>query len=463
MGGNKPKSFNYDLICLGSGSGGGLSALLAARAGYRVALVEGQETLGGSSPTKTCIPFNALLQFVKTLETVQRSAYYGINIGRLNISWQKVLKFKEDCIKQTGAFESQAVFEKNGVEIISGFAQFTNPWTITVNRRNLTAKRFIIATGGKPHVPNVSGISKVDFATYKTALDFESLPKSVFIIGAGETGCALAEFFNACNSQVYLADESSHLLKSEDLEVSQIEAEILKNKGVSLYLESQIMTLAENSQKQKVVAFSHQGERKEMAAEKIILAAGVRPNFDLNLPAAGVEFDEKGIKVNSYLESSMAHIQAIGDVVDLPKRTPAVNQQARLIVHNLGQRRQKNKLRLNPKMYTRYLALSPEVAACGLTEKELLQQKTNYRRGLVPIHKATCSYLTQQRAGFLKLLSAADGRLLGASMIIPHAGEIVSELSLALRHNLTVADLKNNLKAFPTWSEILNLACQKML
>ena len=123
----------------------------------------------------------------------------------------------------------------------------------------------------------------------------------------------------------------------------------LKNKGVSLYLKSQIMTLTENKQKQKVVAFSHQGERKELAAEKIILAAGIRPNSDLNLPAAGVEFDEKGIKVNSYLESSMAHIQALGDVIGLPSRTPAVNHQARLIIHNLAQKRQKNKRRFNQK------------------------------------------------------------------------------------------------------------------
>ena len=422
--GRKPTSFDYDIICIGSGSGGGLSALLAARAGYRVALVEAQETLGGNSPTKTCIPYNTLLQFVKTLETVQRSAYYGINIGRLNVSWQKVLDFKESCIQQTGVYQSSAAFTKSGVEVVTGLAQFVDPWTINVGERKLTSRRFIIASGSSPFIPRIEGLKGLDFATYQTALDFKTLPKSVFIIGGGETGCALAEFFNACNTQVYLAERSDQLLNREDLEVGQVEAEILKNKGVSLYLEASITSLSENKQKQKVVHFKYRDEEKKIAAEQIILATGLQPNTDLNLPSAGVEFDQEGIKVNRYLESSMAHILAIGDVLGPPQRTPAVNHQARSIIHNLEQKRRRDKLQFDGSLFTRYLALSPAIAACGLTEKELLQQKVSYHRGLVPIHKVTCSYLTQQKAGFVKLLSTPHGHLLGASMIIPHAPKL---------------------------------------
>lgn len=461
-GGQKPKSFDYDILCLGSGAGGGTAAILSARAGFKTGLVEGSELPGGQSPSLTCIPYNALLQFVSTLETVQRCAYYGINIGRLNVNWSKVQDFKKTCVDQTGINQSRESFRKNEVEIIDGYAQFIDPWKIAVNRRNVSAKKFIIATGSQPKIPEIEGLDQIDFLTYQTALDLATVPKSVFVIGGGETGCTLAEIFNACGSHVYLLDSQDCLLSREDAQVGQVEAEILKNKGVSLYLSAEIINLKEGEQKQTTVTFNYRGERKQISAEQIIVATGASPNTALNLSTAGVDFDDQGIKTNQYLQSSMSHIYAIGDVLGSPGRTPAGNYQAQVVVHNLSQGRQKNKL-ANPDHWLRYLALSPPLAACGMTEKELQQKKIDYRKALTPIHDLTISGLSQQKAGFIKVLCNPQGHLLGASAVMPQAAEIMTYLSLALEKNLTVADLKNHLKAFPTWSEAINLVCQKIM
>ena len=457
----KPASFNFDLICIGSGSGGGSAAVMAAKKGKRVALIEGS-TFGGESPSYSCIPVNSFLQTVNYLEASKNAFIGGIETGRLNLNWQKAVEFKNECIKNTRVSESETAFRELGITLFKGFAKFADPWTIDINRKRITGQNVVIATGSTSLIPQIKGLNKVDFITFKEALNLPKLPASIFIIGGGTTGCALAEIFNGFGSRVYLAEEANNLLTREDTEVGQITAEILKNKGIHVMTGSQIIVASQISGDQKEIIVKNNLEQKNIMVEQVLVAAGKSPQVDLNLTAARVQFDNLGIKINRFLETTMNNIYAVGDVAGHDMLTHLAAYHSRLAIHNMDQAKTKDKIGLDYAAIPRCLALSPEIAATGLTEKELLQKQMPFKKSMVPIHGLDRSYLSNQTAGFVKLLCTPNKKLVGGSIIAPNAIDMITQLGLAINAKLSVADLKNNIKAFTSWSEAFNLACQKI-
>ena len=456
-----PVQFEFDLICIGSGSAGGAAAVASAKNGLRVALVEGG-ALGGESANYGCVPVNAMLQTVSNLEAAGEGFATGVDVGRVSLNWEKAKAFKDQCIRSTGVRESTAAFTKAGVSLLSGFAQFIDPWTINVGGRQTTGKNIIIATGSADYIPPLDGLEQVGYITYRQALELPKPPASLLIIGGGTTGCALAEIFNAAGSRTCLVETAETLLPREDAEVGQVVEEIFKTKGINVLTGSQISTIKLGDGEQKEIALQTKGEAKNIIVEEILVAAGRLPRLDLNLPAAGVQFDAAGIKVNRYLETTANHIYAIGDVIGHDMLTHLAAHHSRLAVHNLNQKKAKDKLSLDYAAVSRYLTLTPEMAATGLTEKELREQGMSYRKALVPIHGLIRSQLSNRQAGFVKLLCATDGRLIGGSIIAPNAGEMISQLSLAINAKLSADELRNNLKPFTSWSEAFNLACGKL-
>ena len=458
----QPAQFDFDLICIGSGSGGGAAAVMAAKRGLRVALVEGGE-LGGESPNYSSIPVHACLRAVHSLAAVRAASQSGIEVGRIHANWERILAFKNKCVKKTGVLESAATFEKAGIRLFRGFGRFVDPWTIYVNQGHVTSRRIIIASGAKHRPAAISGLEEVDHLRFHEALSLPELPSSLFIVGGGPTGCSLAEIFNAFGCRVYLAEAGPLLLQREDAEVGQVEAEILKNKGVHVFVGSEIKKVASRPNRQKEIVVSEANQTRQIIVDQLVLATGKIANLDLNLPAAGVTFEDEGIKINRRLETTAKHIYAIGDVVGHDMLTHLAAYHSQLAVHNLFQDKDKDKLSLDYSAVSRYLPLVPEIAATGMTESELLNQQRAYKRAVAPLHSLNRSHLSQESAGFVKLLSAADGsRLLGGSIIAPEAGEMIGQLSLAIKARLSVDTFRNNLKAFATWSEAFNLACQKL-
>ena len=180
------------------------------------------------------------------------------------------------------------------------------------------------------------------------------------------------------------------------------------------------------------------------------------------LTEAGVQFDQQRIKVNRFLSTNVSHIYAIGDVVGHDRSSRTAIYHARLAIHNIRQQKTKHKTALNYNGFVRHLNLTPEVAACGLTEKELLQREQAYLKAVVDIKEVARSWFDPQAEGFVKLLTSPEGSILGASAVAPMAGEIINEISLALRLAAKASDLNHSCRAFPTWSEIWSLACQRL-
>ncbi len=456
-----PVKFDFDLICIGSGSAGGSAAVMAVKNGKKVALIEGS-VLGGESPNYSCIPINACLQAVKNFETARDAFGTGVETGRVSLNWEKTMDFKNRCIKNTGVLESATTFEKHGISLFNGFAKFIDPWTIIVNRRQITAANIIIATGSTNLIPPIEGLDAKDFINYREALELPKAPDSLFIIGGGTTGCSMAEIFNASNCRTYLAESADNLLPREDIEVGQVVAEILKSKGIHVLTGSKIIKIAREDGNQKKVTVREKEDTKEIIVEKILVASGRLPQVDLNLAAALVQFDTEGIKVSRYLETTMSHIYAVGDVIGHDMLTHLSAYQSRLALHNMKQSKTKNKISLDCSAITRYLALTPEVAATGLTEAELKQQQLPYLKSIAPIHGLERSYLSNQQSGFVKLLCTPNKKIIGGSIIAPNAAEMIAQVSLAISTGLSTSDLKNNIKAFTTWSEIFNTVCQGM-
>ena len=456
----QPNQFDFDVICIGSGSAGGSAAVLAARKGLRVALVEGN-ALGGESPSHSSIPIHACLQAVNSLAACRNAGESGIEIGRIHPSWEKVMAFKERCIKKTGVLESATAFEKAGIQLFQGFAQFADPWTIRIDRSYVTGRQIIIATGADDYLPNISNLDEIKHLTHREALELSELPSSVFIVGGGATGCSLAEIFHSLGSRVYLAEAASNLLPREDAEVGQVEAEILKNKGVHVFTNTEIKEVTPKANDQKEIVVLETGQKKNIVVDQLVIATGRRPRTDLNLPAAGVNFGG-GIKVNRYLQTSTKHIYAAGDVLGHDMLTYLAAYHARVVIHNILYTKAKEKMALDYTAITRYIPLSPGVAATGLTEAELLSKQVPFKKAITPLHGLDRSYLSQQSAGFVKLLCSADKKhILGGSIIAPAAPEMIAHLALAVSARLSVETFRNSPKAFATWPEAFNLACQK--
>ena len=206
-----PSQFDFDVICIGSGSAGGSAAVLAARKGLKVALIEGGG-LGGESPSQSSIPMHACLQAVRDLAGCRNAGGSGIEVGRIHSGWEGVMAFKRRCVEKTGVLKSAAAFEKAGIQIFKGFAQFSDPWTVRVDRAYVTGRQIIVASGADDRLPAIEGLDKLEYLNYRQALELPELPSSVFIVGGGATGCSLAEIFNGLGSRVYLAEAAANLL-----------------------------------------------------------------------------------------------------------------------------------------------------------------------------------------------------------------------------------------------------------
>ena len=458
----KPPVFDFDLICIGGGSAGCRVASLAARAGKKVALVE-SNLIGGDCSNFSCVPSKALLQATKAYQDVLRSKSFGVEFGHCRLNWNKVMSHKNLAIKRTGALEGQEILNNLGVTVLRGRALFVTPWVVNVSGRSWRSKKFLIATGSEENVPIIKGLGSVDYLTYKEALNLPKPPSSLLIIGGGTTGCELAQFFSYFTKEVYLIEKAPQLLKDLDVEAGQISTKLLQNQGVDIYLK----TVATNVQpapggRLYRVDLENAGRKKQINVEKIVVATGRSPNVaNLNLSHAGVRYDiEAGIETNRYLQTSNSSIYAAGDVAGQQALTHLALYQASIVSHNLWSRR---RIRTNYKAVPICIFLDPEVASVGITEKELKLKTSKYGRSIAPIKLNSRSGTSNNRTGFVKILTDHRGILVGGSIVGPRAGEMIHELALAINNNLSVLAINKTIHAFPTWSESILDVCQKIV
>lgn len=454
----RPLHFDFDLLVIGTGSGGGVAAHIAARAGKKVAVIEA-EKVGGECPNFGCVPTKSLLHAADIYRTAKNGEKFGIKASNLSFDYKAIKAWKDAVVRHTGTEEGEAYFNLEGIKVIHGHAHFLDPWTISVGGLRYRAKQFLVATGTTSVVPPIPGLSEAGFMTYREAIDLTSVPKSVFVIGGGAIGCEFADLFCTFGAKVHIADVVNRLVSVEDAEVGELLGALFERRGMKIHTGARV-TRVSTEGKDKVVTFEKDGQVHQVTVEAILLATGKAANTDLGLENAGVAYDRGGIKVNAYMQTTSKHIYAAGDVVGPYRFTHTAAYQSRIAVHNMYHREKKAKAKYHA--VPRCVFVEPEIACVGVTEQQLKNENYPYQVGAVPITVIGRANTSGVDTGFVKVLATKEGILIGASIVSPRAGEMIQELTLAIQHRMTARQVAETIHAYPTWVEAVRSACMKI-
>ena len=454
----KKHIFDYDLIVIGSGAGGSAAATLAAKAGKRVAIIEADE-FGGDSPNWGDVPTNALLHAAHLYDEASQGARFGLRTSTLGYNYPSLRAWKDLAVARTGAGGNRRYYENQGISAFSGIARFLSPNEISVNRRHLSAAKFLIASGSKWVVPTIPGLQEAGYITARQILYSIRPPKSLFIIGAGEVGVEIAQLMATFGTKVYLAEKASRILPHLDSEVGTLMERILREqKGVTSLTETRILSVAKDGLGKRII-ISRGGVEKSVRADEILIAAGREPSIDLGLENATVKYTPKGIEVNEYLQTNVKHIFAAGDVLGRTSNTHSALLESRIAAHNiLSNAKAAPDYTATPSVIFTY----PEIAHVGLSEDDCLKRDLSINKAIAPLNLTARSNTADFRDGFVKIITDKKGVVLGATVIAPHAGEMIQELALAVKYNLTADNIADTPHAFLSWSEAIRIAASKL-
>lgn len=454
----KPK-FDFDLIVIGTGAGGSAAATIAAREGKRVAVVEA-DTFGGDSPNWSDVPTKALLHAAQLYDEARHGARFGLRSSAMSYNYPSIRTWKELAVKRTGAGGNRKYYENEGIATFHGRAHFLSPNEISVNRRHISGEFFLLATGSTWTLPDIQGLDLVNYLTPRTILEAIRPPKTLYIIGGGSIGIEIAQLMAIFGTKVYIADIASRILPHEDEDVGKLMEQLLTTqKGVTILTQTRTLAV-EKENIAKRVTYTRGGVEHSIRVDEVLVAAGRVPAVDLGLENAGVEYTPKGIEVNEHLQTSAKHIFAAGDILGRSNSfTHTALLESRIAAHNILQ---KNKVTPDYTASPRLTFTFPGIASVGLSENECLKRDLQVKVGLSPLNIIARSNTSDFRDGFVKIIADKRGTVLGATVVAPHAAEIIHELALAVRYELTAAEVANTPHAFLSWSEAVRVAASRV-
>ena len=454
----KKPQFDFDLIVIGSGAGGSAAATIAAREGKRVALIEA-DTFGGTSPNWGDVPIKALLHAAQLYDEARYGARFGLRSNTLGYNYPSLRAWKDLAVKRTGAAGNRKYYDHEGVTTIQGAAHFLSPHEVSVNRRQYSAASFLIATGASWKLPDIHGLDTITYATPRTLLEVMKPPKSIYIVGGGTAGVELAQLLAIFGTKVYIAEVAARLLPDYDSEAGELLAKLLaEHKGVTVLTQTRTLAVEKENVAHRVT-YTRGGVEHSLRVDEILIATGRTPHVDLGLENAGVDYSAKGITVNDQLQTTAKHIYAAGSVLGRHSTTHAALLESRIAANNLLS---KNKLIPDYTGTPRVVFTHPGVASVGLTEDDCLRRDLRVKKAVAPLNIIARSNTSDFRDGFVKLLTDKKGVILGATVMAPHAGEVIHELALAIRYGHTTAELAATPHAFLTWSEAVRVAANRL-
>lgn len=451
-------TFDYDLIVIGSGAAGSTAATIAARSGKRVAIIE-ESVFGGDSPNKGDVPAAALIQAAKVYDEARHGSRFGLRTATLGYNYPSIRTWKDTAVSRTGAANNRHFYEKNNVSAFNGKAHFLTPHEITVNRRHLSAEKFLIATGASENVPNIPGLSDIPYFTPSTLLETLRPPKTIAVIGGGEYGVLLSQLLATFGTKVHLLEQASRILPGQDSEVAELfERTLSEQKGVSILTQARVLSVEKDGLHKKIL-FSRGGSEKQIKVEEILVATGRTANTDLGLENASVKYSPNGVEVNEFLQTSTKHIYAAGSVLGRPGTTSSAILESRVAANNLFAR---NRVTPDYTAEPNVLYTYPEVATVGLSEDDCRKRDLAVNKAIAPLSIVARSNTADFRDGFVKIITDKKGTVLGGTIVAPHAAEMIHEIGLAVKWGLSAAQLADTPHAFLSWSEAIRVAAQKI-
>ncbi|HEU0055088.1 MAG TPA: mercuric reductase [Longimicrobium sp.] len=451
----------FDLAVIGGGTAGLVSSAVSAGIGAKTALIE-RHRLGGECLWTGCVPSKAILRSAAVLATLRRAREYGIDAGGdARADFARVMERVREVIARIEPHDSPERFRGMGVDVIEGTARFVSPEEVEVDGRRVRAKRWIVATGSRTAVPDVPGLAEAGYQTHETVWAMRRLPESLLVLGAGPVGAELAQAFARLGSRVTLAGKGGQVLEREDPEIAAVLHRALEREGIAVRLGAAATRVRAEGGLKVVTLRTSTGET-EVRAEEILVATGRRPNVEgLGLERIGVEVGEDGITVDATLRTSAANVFAAGDVVGPYRFTHVADYQARLAAPNaLFPVRRKVDYRVVPWC----TFTEPEVARVGMTEAEARERLgagvSVFRYAHDSLDRAVCD---GEPEGLTRVVVDAKGRIVGAHIAGPRAGESIHEAVLAVRHRLKLSDLSGMIHVYPTYPESLKRSADAFL
>lgn len=453
------KKYDFDLIVIGSGAGGSAAATIAARNGQRVAVIEA-DTFGGDSPNWSDIPTKSLLHAAHLYDEARSGARFGLRSSTLGYNYPSIRAWKDLAVKRTGAGGNRKYYENEGIATFQGRAHFLSANEISVNRRHISAEKFLVATGSKWTLPDIQGLDLIQYLTPRTILETMRPPKSLYIIGGGSVGVEIAQLMAIFGTKVYIADIASRILPHEDEDVGQLMETLLKSqKGITTLTQTRTLAVEKENIAYRVT-YTRGGVESSVRVDEVLVAAGRRPEVDLGLENAGVEYTPQGIEVNEHLQTSAKHIYAAGDVLGRSNSfAHTALLESRVAAHNILH---KNQVAPDYTASPRLTFTFPGVASVGMTENECIKRDLHVKTGLAPLNIIARSNTSDFRDGFVKIIADRKGVVIGATVVAPHAAEIIHELVLAVKYGLTAAEVANTPHGFLSWSEAVRVAASRI-
>jgi len=449
----KPRHFDTNLVVIGGGSAGLVTAYIAALAQAKVILVE-KHRMGGDCLNTGCVPSKALLRAAALRHLFGRAAEFGLPGGEVRVDFAAVLQRVRDVIKHIEPHDSVARYQQLGVECVQGAATVSSPWTVEVEGRTITTRNIVLATGARPLVPDIPGLQEIPFYTSETIWTLEELPARMLVVGGGPIGCELAQAFARLGSQVTLVQRGDALLPREDAEVSlQVETSFLAEGIMVLKQASVVAFRSEEGERRAIIESA--GALQTLPFDAVLLALGRKPNTEgLGLEKLGVVLDASGAPVvDAYLQTSIPDILACGDLVGPYRFTHMAAFQAWYAsVNSLFGLLRRFRVDYRVVPWTTFTA--PEVARVGLNEKEALQQNVAFEVSRYDIADLDRAIADGDNHGFIKVLTApSSDRILGVTIVGAHASELLPEFTLAMTHRLGLKKILGTIHVYPTFSE----------
>ena len=459
-GWRRPRSYDRNLIVIGAGAAGLVTAYIAATVKARVTLVEA-EKMGGDCLNYGCVPSKALIASARVANTLKTASDYGIAANQSTVDFKAVINRVHRIIDQIEPHDSVERYTGMGVDVVHGYATIRDPWTVVITTpdggtRELTTRAIVIAAGAAPLVPHLPGLEEVGYFTSDTLWDGmrarDSAPKRLLVIGGGPIGCELSQAFARLGSAVTLIHNSPGLLVREDEDVAGAVATALNNDGVSLHLNTRAVRCERRGEAKLLIAES-EGEELEFEFDDLLLAVGRAARLSgYGLEALGIATDHT-VVTNEYLETVYPNIYAAGDVAGPYQFTHVAAHQAWYASVNalFGQfKRFKADYSVIPTVtYT-----DPEVARVGLSENEAIARGIEYEvttYDLEDLDRAICDGTDR---GFVKIITPpAKDRILGATIVGAHSGELLAEFVLAMRYGIGLNKVLGTIHSYPTMAE----------
>ena len=451
---NPTPSGRYHLVVIGAGTAGLVTAAGAAGLGAKVALIE-RELMGGDCLNVGCVPSKGIISCARIAAAVRDARAFGVEVpAGTRVDFGAIMRRMRKLRAEISHLDSAARFRDLGVDVYLGQGRFVDRDSIAVGDATLRFKKAVIATGARAAAPPIPGLDTIDYLTNESIFTLTELPQRFAVIGAGPIGCEMAQSFARFGAEVHLIEATHGILPREDQDAAAVVKESLLRDGVKLLCCGKSVTLGNHADGIRIQMTSHD-EQYDLIVDQLLVAVGRAPNLEgLNLDGVGVEYDVRsGVAVNDRLQTTNPRIYAAGDVCSQFKFTHSADFMARIVIRNalfLG-RSKASSLTIPWCTYT-----SPEIAHVGLTDYQAQEQNQaidTFRQDLAHVDRAI---LEGESEGFVKVhVKKATDQIVGATIVATNAGDMISEITLAMNCGLGLGKIANSIHPYPTQAEAI--------